>query len=119
MNEWIILYILTAHFVADFVLQTTWIGLNKSKDSTVLALHCLIYTFALCVLMFPLLKGDAAQYAVLNGAILHLPTDFISSKLSSKYHSEGRLYAFWKVIGLDQLAHYAGLFLTLPYFLPQ
>lgn len=119
MNEWIVLYVLAAHFIADFVLQTTWIGLNKSKNFTVLMWHITFYTIALMFMMIPMLGTTAAAYYGLVNGLLHLPTDFISSKLSSKYYAEGRLYAFWKVIGLDQLAHYAGLFLTLPYFLHQ
>ena len=123
MNEWIVLYVLTAHFIADFVFQKTKTGLLKSKDNVILLSHVITYVVILAILMVPVLGlhgwgQGAGLYALVNG-VLHFPTDFISSRLSSKYYKEGRLYAFWKVIGLDQLAHYAGLFLTLPYFLPQ
>lgn len=118
MSEWIVLYVLAAHFVADFVLQTTDIGLRKSKEFEILMKHICFYHMGLSLLMWPMLGlVTAIRYATLNAFLLHLPTDFTSSKLSSKYYAEGRLYAFWKVIGLDQLAHYTGLFLTLPYFL--
>lgn len=117
MNEWIVLYVLAAHFIADFVLQTTKTGLNKSKDMTVLTMHVVTYSIALQLLMIPILGlVNAIVYGSCN-FLLHLPTDFISSRLSSKYYKEGRLYAFWKVIGLDQLAHYAGLILLLPHFM--
>lgn len=119
MNEWIVLYVLAAHFIADFVFQTTNTGIRKSKDFGVLSDHVATYMGVMMALMMVVLDWRSAiLYGLLNGA-MHLPTDFISSKLSSKYYAEGRLYAFWKVIGIDQLAHYAGLFFTLPYFLPQ
>lgn len=43
--------ILMGHFIGDYVLQTDWMGMNKSKNDWVCALHSLIYTLsvAACV----------------------------------------------------------------------
>ena len=113
MTPFTVIWLLAAHFVADFVFQTTKTGLNKSSNNRILATHVAIYTCVLAVLMVPLLGMKAVLFAVTNG-LLHFPTDYISSRLAGKYHREGRLYAFWKVIGLDQLAHYIGLILLFP-----
>jgi len=109
IEAWLVIYLLAAHFVADFVCQTTWMGLNKSKSNWILTLHVLIYTAVIAFLADGFVESPLT-FAALNG-ILHWPIDWISSRLAGKYHREGRLYAFWKVIGLDQLAHMTCLIL--------
>lgn len=115
-----IMYLLVAHFIADYVFQSTYTGMNKSKIFTVMVKHIFIYTSVLAVLCLPLFLfvpyGTFFTFIVCN-AVMHMITDAITSRLSTKYYEQGRIYAFWKVIGIDQLAHYAVLFYTYVYFL--
>jgi hypothetical protein len=44
------------HLTGDYLLQNKWMALNKSKNTwigwTAALLHCLIYTWAVCLLMW-------------------------------------------------------------------
>ena len=133
-----IIAILGLHFVADFLLQTRKMGLNKGKSVMWLSIHVGVYLIAL--LSFGLVFGhnvvDPAEgmlpileYCLLN-AVLHWVTDFSTSKLSGwcylkmvKYQKEGNTkkehfwqYHFWSVIGLDQFIHALCLLLTYQFF---
>ena len=70
----IILLIIWIHFISDFLLQTDFIAINKSKNINVLMLHCLIYSIPFLIF--------GVEYAFING-ILHFIVDFITSKLTT------------------------------------
>lgn len=133
-----ILAILGLHFVADFLLQTRSMGLNKGKSIMWLSMHVGVYLIAL--LTFGLIFGHHVlvddsnmmpilEYCFLN-AVLHWVTDFCTSRLGGwcylkmlKYQKEGNTrkeyfwqYHFWSVIGFDQLLHATALLLTYHYF---
>ena len=101
-NEIIIVFWL--HFIADFLLQTSYMSMNKSKNSWVLASHCLVYS--LPFIYFGL------GFAILNG-FLHFIVDFISSRATSKLYSKKEYHWFFVVIGLDQAIHMTILVITL------
>lgn len=89
--------LMIVHYIADFLLQTRWMGENKSKNILALLSHILVYTISLC-LVLPI------GLAVANG-VVHFLVDFISSRLGGLAYKKGNLYLFWAVIGLDQLLH--------------
>ena len=47
--------LLLGHLVGDYLLQTSWMAINKSKYNLVgwlaALVHCIIYTLSICVLM--------------------------------------------------------------------
>jgi hypothetical protein len=47
---------LLGHLAGDYLLQTEWIAMNKSKNTWVgwsaALIHCLLYTFAVCLFMW-------------------------------------------------------------------
>lgn len=116
------LSLLITHFVADFLLQSDWMALNKSKRWDALGLHVAVYSlcFAPWGLRFWLLTF-----------ITHFITDAITSRVTSKLWFMQNMgivgigpiehdYTSWKlipwkrhwffvVIGLDQLIHYGTL----------
>ena len=107
-------YLLLAHFVADFIFQTSKMGLKKSSSNLILGVHIAIYTTVLWAMM--LAYGLPVWFAVLNGMV-HWITDYCSSRMGKYYYEQKRMYAFWKVIGLDQLAHTVTLLWTCTWFI--
>jgi hypothetical protein len=55
MNE-IMFQMLLGHLVGDYLLQNEWMAMNKSKNSmeglNAAVVHCLLYTFAVCLFMW-------------------------------------------------------------------
>lgn len=124
-----IVALMTIHWLADFVLQSRWMAVNKGSSLKALLLHVTVYTlvlgFGVFLLAFWIIGGAtspgviegsvrfAVVYALLNG-ILHGVVDFITSKMSSALYKSQDYYEFWVVIGFDQLLHTS--ILVLSYF---
>lgn len=93
------------HLVADFILQTDKMALNKSTSNVFLGHHVAVYTA--CLLPFGLV------FALVNG-VAHFVTDYITSRMTSYLWSKGKRHEFFVVIGIDQALHFTVLFLTIP-----
>ena len=102
----IILCVIWAHFVADFVCQTSWMALNKSKQALPLLVHVSVYS----ALLIPF----GLKYAAMNGAA-HLATDFVTSRITSRLWAAQNFRWFFLIIGLDQAIHMTCLIVTLNY----
>ncbi len=98
-----ILIIIWIHFIADFVLQSSRVALNKSKSDKILLLHVSIYSI-------PFLYFGIV-YAIING-IAHFITDRITSRITAKLWKKKETHWFFVVIGLDQAIHLSTLLLT-------
>jgi peptidoglycan biosynthesis protein MviN/MurJ (putative lipid II flippase) len=98
-----IIIILIIHFIADFVLQSSWMAQNKSKSNIALLTHVFVYMIPFLIIGF--------WYAVLN-SVLHFIIDYNTSRLTSKLWSKGEVHYFFVVIGLDQTLHFICLFST-------
>lgn len=133
------LELLALHFVADFLLQTDWMGSNKSKEWNALSWHVIIYATVISVGMVAWLRIDTLNSAAhawaywwLVTAITHGITDAITSRitgwlwrrqLSAAPRAYGRfnvidqppVHWFFATIGFDQLIHFTTLALTLAY----
>ncbi len=118
----VLIYIFFAHYVGDFIFQTTWMATTKSKSLKALFLHLATYNAVLLVFGFIFCwftEVDIqlmAQYVLLNVA-LHLATDFVTSKCSSWAFENKKIELFWSMIGLDQFIHSATFIITLSYFI--
>jgi hypothetical protein len=122
--------IIVIHNFADFVLQDSEWAVNKSKSNYALLKHTSVYSVTwllLIVFLFPD-NWDINQYLI--GSILfvaitfiiHTITDYITSRHASKQYAKGNLGGsiprgldFFVTISLDQVLHYAQLFLTYHY----
>lgn len=128
MHLTIPLSLLVVHFVADFLFQTDWMAVNKSKDNKALAAHVAAYSLCFCAWGFPL-------YCVTF--VSHFVTDWLTSRATSKlwffantgvkYNVAGKRMDLWApvggnrhyffvMIGLDQLIHAITLAATYHYF---
>ena len=105
----IILLILAIHFVGDFVLQSHWMALNKSKDNDALFLHVSIYG----IFLFAMTLNPV--WAFVN-FLLHLWVDYVTSRINVEIWKSGDVHYFFVGVGIDQLIHYACLFTTFLMF---
>lgn len=97
------LSLIWTHFVADFILQTDKMALNKSKSNKWLAIHILVYSI-------PFLFWGW-KFALLNG-IAHFLVDFITSRLTSYLWQKNERHLFFVIIGADQALHLSCLYLS-------
>lgn len=87
------------HYVADFVLQSHWMAMGKSKRwgmNRQMVSHIAVYT----LFLMPL----GPLYALANG-IAHYATDAVSSTATSALWKRNETHWFFVVIGADQLVH--------------
>ncbi len=109
----LIITILLAHWVSDFILQNRWMADNKGKQFIPLLIHVCVYTVGLfcLILIYSHNYLLASEYALING-IVHFITDKFSSKATSYYYAKKDFYGFFAIVGLDQMFHFLALFLT-------
>ena len=99
----IIITLLVLHFIGDFLFQSDWMAINKSKEIDVLFYHCLVYSI--------LFLGFGIKFWFLT-LLTHFITDFFTSKLNAYLFTRSRHW-FFVAIGFDQLIHYITLLLLL------
>jgi hypothetical protein len=112
----IVLGVLFAHWISDFVFQNDSVAKEKSSCNFMLAAHVVIYSASMLVLTCFMISGASYKrlfaWAIING-ILHFGVDFITSRISSSLYKEGRIHEFFICVGIDQFIHYACLLVTL------
>ena len=96
------------HFLADFILQSTNIAMNKYKNNLILGIHALIYTAVMGLFGW--------QIALING-ITHFGIDYVTSKLTHNCWSKKEYRWFFIIIGCDQALHMSILVQTLKWFI--
>lgn len=113
-------WVLAAHFVSDFVLQSDRVATGKSSSNRILTQHVTIYTAGIYILAgFGALQvlpswAWVAVWTALNG-VLHWLTDWCTSRATSWLWKRERRHDFFVMVGFDQLIHGATLLLTLDY----
>lgn len=135
--------LLAAHFVGDFLLQSDWMAINKSKNWRALGWHAYVYSATIAGwTMLTYAPGDRPELQGLFWVLTilsHFITDAITSRITSKlwfFKSTGQFYNvsgthmsaarhelfipvggsrhwFFVMIGFDQLIHAFTLALSL------
>ena len=103
-----IILILIAHYIGDFIFQTSWMAENKSDDARALIAHVGVYSVTLLVFICLILNttepSKVLPYVVLNGSF-HCLVDVITSQFTKKLWNKKDYHNFFVVVGLDQLIH--------------
>lgn len=94
------------HFIADFVFQSRKMAENKSRSLYYLSYHCLEYT--------AFLLPFGIKFAIVNG-LCHFLTDFVTSKLTTKFFLSKNNKMFFVTIGADQAIHLTTLIWSIKY----
>ena len=113
---WQLVALLAVHWLGDFVLQSRWMSVNKSKRLDALSLHAMTYTGTLLVgsgLIFGLRQMGLLVLFVGANGVLHFATDFVTSRITSRLWYQQREHDFFVMVGLDQLIHQITLATTL------
>ncbi len=107
-----ILIIILIHYIGDFLFQTEDMATNKSKSNYWLMAHVTVYSFVWIIIglfFYPLI---IVMCFALITFICHFITDYFTSRWTGRLYMAKKYYgfpAFFSVIGLDQVLHYAQL----------
>lgn len=101
-----ILIVIWLHFLADFIMQSNKMALNKSSSFKYLGLHGLVYSIPFLYFGF--------TFAIITG-ILHFIIDGITSRITSYFWKKENRHWFFVTIGFDQAVHMSCLILLLKY----
>lgn len=136
----IVYVLLVAHFVGDFLCQSDWMAINKSKSWLALWYHVCAYMFVIC-LSTGLVFGFRTDVPMLGAFLIvnfiaHFVQDAITSRINARLWflpqvggmvmSTKRIvqveiketrHWFFVAIGADQLLHYVTLFVTAGWWL--
>lgn len=108
-----IIVIFWLHFLADFIMQTDKMALNKSTSFKWLSIHALVYSVPfLLYFSFTYDPLFGLTFALING-ILHWIVDAVTSRVTAYLWKKEQRHWFFVVIGLDQAIHMTCLVVTL------
>jgi len=120
----LILYIMFAHWLADFVCQTSWMANNKSKNVFALFSHAAVYTGVLLYMLLMLAVHIDQQeciecilkFGLLNG-FAHFCIDGVTAPINKYLWSKNWTHKFFCMIGFDQFIHFVFLYVTMKMYL--
>lgn len=134
ISLWVVFAIIVIHYIADFICQTEWQAVNKSKNWEALINHTFIYSYMWAlpaVYWFAEINVYYPCVFFLITFICHTITDYFTSRLNSKlmplrdykWNREENInwysfpygesyHNFFIGVGGDQVLHYFQLLLT-------
>lgn len=130
------LTLVTAHFIGDFLLQSDYMALNKSKSTAVLVWHVWTYTLTLAVAVAVFDPTNPPWVFLMVNWLAHFFQDAITSRVNTRLwflelgnactacdeqvwrmKNPNTRHWFFVSIGFDQLLHYVTLFVTAAWWL--
>lgn len=95
------------HFVADFVLQSSWMAMNKHKYFHPAGWsHAMIQGVGTYLAVIAFVTPLTALVVGLLDTIIHHFVDFCKMNITRHHKLAPSDYSFWFWIGVDQLLHY-------------
>ena len=116
---YVFLYLILAHWVADFVFQDEYWALNKKNSLKALLSHTITYSLMVSLMFLWILSPMNLLIFWAITFVTHTITDYFSSKIVGKKFENKEMgspipnLGAFSVIGLDQVIHYITLFFTL------
>jgi len=105
--------ILFAHWLGDFVFQSSDMALKKNRSIKWLTIHVLTYSVIILLFVIFLFPLDLAIYYFLVNGVIHWLVDFFTSKAAARYYKKPRV--FYPILGFDQFLHVLTLYYSLLY----
>lgn len=116
-QDFLFVYIMLIHFLADFGLQTHDQATNKSTSNIWLAKHVGVYSLIWLVATIPIFGILGAILFSVCTFTTHYITDFITSRIGKPFWDKKDLHNGFVVVGFDQLVHFITLYYTFKLFL--
>lgn len=119
--EYVILVMLTVHFISDFIMQSDHQAKQKSVSISALTEHAFEYSL---FMMFGFIGISGAfghdtpiiaLYATGITLVAHWVTDYFTSRLNKRLWESGNTHNFFVGIGFDQLLHAIQIILTIKF----
>ena len=117
------IFMLLIHFLADFGLQTHEQATKKGEGTSFynkwlfyhVGVYTLIWSVALLILPLPAVENPVVRWVLFTVYVFitHYITDWITSRTSKPFFSNGDFHNGFVVVGFDQLVHYLTLFPVL------
>jgi hypothetical protein len=109
IDIFVIVVLLWAHFIGDFILQSDYHAVNKSKSNLALFEHVLFYSLPLTLAGF--LIPVSVSWIIANAA-MHAAVDYVTSRMTSRLWQQGKRHWFFVTIGADQSLHFTCMFVS-------
>jgi hypothetical protein len=119
-----IFYFWCFHYIFDFICQSHWQATNKSKNNSALTDHVIIYSSGMAVslfcwlsIFFPGLTQFEISILYFSSVVYffgtHWATDYLTSRITSKYFGEKNFHMGFVIVGADQLIHFLTILIPL------
>lgn len=109
----------TKHFIADFLLQTSWMAHGKEGRQSwlgPLAVHVLIH--AGLTLLIALVVAPRLWWLALIDLVVHFCVDRSKAKVGQRCSWDTKKTQYWWLLGFDQFIHQVtNIALTAAFFL--
>lgn len=100
----LILQLLFAHCLGDYLFQTNYLASNKGKDNYLLFVHSVLYTLAV-YLVFGTTISYLGYWLIL---LTHIPIDYVKARgITPKKYGDN------KALIIDQIIHYIVLIISI------
>ena len=111
-TDFIFVYILLIHFLADFGLQTHEQATKKSTDVLFLLYHVLVYSSIWFMAVITIFSFEKAFFFFVITLFSHFVIDFFTSRIGKPFWDKQDFHNGFTVVGYDQVLHFLQLWYT-------
>lgn len=111
-TDFLVVYIVLIHFLADFGLQTHEQATKKSTDVKFLTYHVLVYTSIWFIATIPILGFAKAWFFMAITGVTHFSVDYCTSRIGKPFWDKQDFHNGFTVVGYDQVLHFLQLWYT-------
>lgn len=103
----ILMFVLMAHMMGDYFLQSDYLAMNKGKDNYILLAHSILYSVGVVIVAY-VMGIELTIIKLLILSIIHFPIDYIKARgITTKYIGNKNSLI------LDQAIHYITLLIVI------